>query len=359
MKIGFIFRKIWIRIIYFIRIIRESYNYLLNFIYENSFKKTDVSKIKILLTIQEGALGDTYNFIGILNKLSEDYPNLKIYCLTNKNNEGLYKNPRLNIISADIAKEMIIKKEIDALITSGSIKHFFNKKRIVFNIPYRSGRPFPYKDRKVTQELIPMFKKLGFEIKDIKFYFTEEGERTTKIFKGENNLKKPVILLHAGCGRTVRALKEGKIPASLWPAENWARVADYLTERYNGTIIFTGGIEEKIIINDIIEKIKHKENIVNTAGKLSVEEVASIGKIGDLAIGVDSGITHVLSQTGIPIVILFSAYKPKVSGPHNKSINVCNPEVCNGCRKYFCPEGNSVCINKITVEDVLNKLPEL
>lgn len=360
MKIGFKLRRISIKLIDITRQFRECYYYFKDYFYENSFKKAKPSKIKSLLIIQEGAIGDTYNLIGVLNKLSENYPNIKIYCLTREKDKKFYKNPKINVIAPEKAEELINERKIDALISNSSIGHFFKNKSIVFNIPYRSGKLFPYKTRNFSKGTFPIFRKLGFKINDLKFYFTKEGEATAKIFYKEKNLKKPLIFLQVGSAKTLRAMKEGLIQQMwpfLWPPENWARVADYLVEKYNGTIIFIGVKEEKPLIREVIQKVKHKNNIFDVAGKFSIEETASIVKGGDLIVGIDSGIIHILSQIGIPTLVLISG-DPKISSPH-KSINVWNPKVCNSCRKYFCPEKNPVCITKITVEQILNNLPKL
>lgn len=351
-RMGFRLRKTYIKITDFIRHLRETYYYLIDFIYENYFPK---GKIKTLLTIQRGAVGDTYDFIGVLNELAEKYPDLKIYCLTRKKTKKFYKNPRLEVISSEKAESLLKDKKIDSLISYGDLSRFFKNKSIVFKIPKRSGKLFPYKTRPFAEEVLFMFKKLGFEINNLKFYDTAEAKETAKKFYKENNIKKPVFI-HIGSGKTIRALKEGKVPSTMWAPENWAKVANHLIEKGH-TIIFTGVEEEIPLIKEVIPKIKNKDKFLNIAGKFSIEETASIVKKGELVIGVDSGMTHILSQINIPVIILFAG-DPKISTPHKNSINLWSgKKVCNGCRKYFCPEGNAICINSITVEDVLGVLP--
>ncbi len=350
MKLGFKLRKISIKIVNLIRYLRQARSYFLDFFYENSFKK---GQIKTLLTIQEGAAGDTYEFIGALNQLAEDYPNVRIYCLTRAKTKNFYKNPKLHVISPRKAENLIKSKKIDALISYGKINNFF-KKKLVFNIPYRVGKLFSYKLRCFTDELCLIFKKIGFEIKNIKFYYTPGAEEIAKKFYKENKIKLPVFI-HVGSGKTIRALREGKIASTLWDSDNWARVADYLIEKYNCTIIFTGVKEEKFLIKTVTQKMKSK-NFINITGKFSIEEMASIVRRGELVIGVDSGMTHILSQIGIPVIILFAG-NPTISTPHKNSINLWSgPKVCNNCRKYYCPEGNALCISKINVKDVLELL---
>ena len=354
MKIGFRLRIIYIKITNFIRHLRETYYYLRDFIFENSFKK---GEIKTLLTIQEGAVGDTYNFVGVLNELTEKYPDLKISCLTRENSKNFYKNPKLNVISLEKAESLIKDKKIDSLISYGDLNNFFKNKKIVFKIPNRSGKLFPYKIRHLVEEVLPMFKKLGFEINNLKFCYTKEAEKISEKFYKENNIQKPVFI-HIGSGKTIRALKEGKVPSTMWSPENWARVANHLIEKEH-MIIFTGVKEEENLVKDVISKIKNKDKVINIAGRFSIEEVASIGKRGELVIGVDSGMTHILSQIGMPVIILFAG-DPKISTPYKNSINLWSgkQKVCNSCRRYSCPENNPICINSINVEDVLGVLEE-
>jgi ADP-heptose:LPS heptosyltransferase len=354
MKLGYTLRKIEIRLIGFIRNLRESYIYLTNYRIENSFKRGDATKIKGLLILHNGALGDTYNFIGVVNRIIEKYPEIKVYCITREKNKSWWKNKKIQLIDDMKAEKLISGGEINAVALYGDTDSFIDKRRL-FEVPYRAGRPFPYKTRKVTNEVIPIFKKLGFEIDKPSFYFTKEGEKTAKEFYNENKLNK-TALIQVGSGKTIRALKEGLVPSHLWNPNNWAIVADYIIEYCKRDVIFTGVKEEKQMVKDVIKRMKNKTNFLDISGEYSIEEVVSIANKSDFAVGIDSGIIQIISQIGIPVIILFAG-DPKISAPHSNYIAIWNSKVCSGCRKYYCPEGEAHCIEKISLADVLQKLP--
>ena len=355
MKMGYFLRKLSTKVIGVIRQLREMKGYFKEYHFENSFRKGKADKLKSLLVVQEGALGDTYNFIGILNQIAEDYPKMKIYCLTREKTKSFYKNPRVKVITSKEAEDLILKNKINGLVAYGSLDNFFEDKRIVFKIKYRAGRKLPWKTRKVPDEILPIFKKLGFKVEGPKFYFTKEGEETAKRFYNDIDFRMFVVMIQVGSGKTIRALKENKVPSHLWNPENWAQVADYLID-HKRAVIFTGVEEEKPMVQEVMKVMKNKQFVIDISGKYSVEEVASIASRADFVVGIDSGIIHILSQIGIPVVILFAG-DPRISAPHSNSINIWNSKVCNGCRKYFCPEQNAICINSISVKDVLEHLP--
>ncbi len=347
---GFLKRRISIKIIDFLRHVRGTYHYFKDYFYENSFRK---GKIKSLLTIQEGAVGDTYDFIATLNEVARKYPHLKIYCLTRAKTQNFYKNPKLHVISPPKAEKLIKEGKIDSLVSYGDLGNFFKKKSIVFNIPNRAGKLFPYKTRLLANEILDIFKKLGIKVNNQRFYHTKVAKKVAKKFYKENKIKNPVFI-HVGSGKTIRALKEGKVPSHYWNPKKWARIADLLIERDKCTIIFTGVKEESGMIKEVISLIKNKKKVIDISGKFSIEEVASIVK-GNLTIGIDSGIMHILSQ--ISQTIMLYAGNPQISRPHKNSINIWSGKgICNGCRKYYCPYNDAVCINSIKMGDVLKYL---
>ena len=110
----------------------------------SKFKKIKHSKIKSILVIYAGAIGDIYNAIGLLNRFSQLYPKIKINFLTIGKNQKFIKNPLIKLINKEESKKLIRDNKIDALITFQG--WYFKDElfdydfyKLLKKIPYRSG----------------------------------------------------------------------------------------------------------------------------------------------------------------------------------------------------------------------------
>lgn len=370
---------------------------LINFLYflfwllidPSKFQKIKTQKIKNLLIIHGGAIGDAYVTIGIMNRLNEKYPKVNLYYLTIKKNRNFVKSPFINIVDIKAAKNLIFNKKIEAVILFyGATRdsELFDSEIYlnILKIPYRVSCDFfklntqtifkqiipPLVTRKIFninsnnfKDQLKAFKALGFEIDTPKFYYTKEGEEAAKkIIKNHKiTRKEKLIFLHPGGGTIIKAIKEGKIPSHMWFPERWAKVADTLIEKSKARIIFTGMGKEIKIINKIISKIKNKERVVNLTDKTkSLEEVASLFKRGDLLISIDTGVAHIAAQTDISLIVLFSTVSPKEVSPiAKKKIDIFHPEACHLCRRYACPTCHYKCMGAITAEEVVDAANKL
>lgn len=342
---GYKLRSIQIKLLSLFRKSIWTLQYLKDYRYENSlFSPIEINN---LLTIQEGAIGDTYNFLGALNEFYNEHPYVNIYCLTN--NPSCYKNPELKVITSQTAEEMIKERKIDTLLSYGNINHFFKNKKIVKQIFYRKGRPCPFKTRNVPEELEIIFRKLKHPIDKFTFYYITLLDT---FYKSDN----PLIFIHINNARNTKAINENKIPASLWDLNNWRELSKELIKRYNCILVFTGIESDKSIIDKVIDGL---ENTINIAGRYNIEETVNLVSKGDLIIGVDSGIIHSFAQTNVPLIILYGGYNSKTAGTSGNYLSLGSEKGCNNCRKYYCPEENPICINSVKVKDILNASEKL
>ncbi len=377
MKIGFFFRKLSIESLEVIRSLIDMALYLAWLLLDpGKFKIIDNKKIKNILVVYAGAIGDTYNTLGIINSLVSKYKYLNIYYLSFKKNKDFIKNPNIHIVNLDKAKTLIDDKKIDAAVFLTNIlesdlfdKEFYLKtlkvpyiilsayssivtlpKQIPFSI---TRRVFP-RYKSMLGIYISAFEKLGFYFnKKIDFFYTKEAEKYAESFfkKIKKDKREKIIFFHPFSSKITHALDEGKIPSSNWPNERWSELANIILSKYNSKIVFTGSKEEKELIASIISKIKQKKKIFDLSGKISIEDAASLLKRADLLISVDTSMAHIGAQTGVPLIDLMFC-KSSLCGPHtNKKIELFHPEVCNNCRRYSCSEGNNICMKSISVKE--------
>ena len=230
MRLGFRLRRIWI-------ITEDFFRSLLNFIYYfiwlifdfSKFKKINKEQINSILVVYGGATGDFYNILGILNELNHKYPKIKIYLYTKEENKKFVKNTNINLINLGNLKQYVRERKIDCLFFLES--YFFpnGKYPLLLKIPYRistdqigfgslkgnlylisNKRIFPRFENGIKRYL-KAFKKLGFEIDKLRFFFIKSSEEKALEFISKNRLKdKKLIFFHPGGGKIVRCLKENK-----------------------------------------------------------------------------------------------------------------------------------------------------
>lgn len=354
----------------------------------SKFKTLNPNKTKNVLLVYVGAMGDTYNVVGLINAAKKKYPQTNFNYLTWEKNRKFIKSPDVNVVSLEEAKEMIKNKKIDAfMMFSGVLRtpELFDKemrsliKDIPFKITCDSPKIVPGKmkqqhyfvpfNKKVFnvktngfEDQLKAFQGLGFKIKGPEFHYTQEAEVYAKKFLKKHKIGKDekIIFLHPGSGKSINAIKEGKLPANLWPAERWAELADKLIEKYNARIIIDGVGDEQEIVKDIVSKIKNKKKVINAAEKLSIEHMASLFKLGELLLSIDTGTVHVAAQVGIPMGIIFGSNDPKGCSPlSNNKEEIYNKKYSHFCKNYACNICNKVSMPAISVEEVFNSAQKL
>jgi len=144
-------------------------------------------------------------------------------------------------------------------------------------------------------------------------------------------------------------------PSKIWPAENFARVAEKLVGLHNFKVLILGGPKETDLADKLVREIKSKA--INLAGKTSVSQLASILKRCSLFISNDSGPVHIASAIGVPVVSIFGRNQPGLSprrwGPLGKADKYLHKDVgCIQCLAHNC-EKEFTCLKAITVEDVI------
>ncbi len=129
----------------------------------------------------------------------------------------------------------------------------------------------------------------------------------------------------------------------LWISENWSRLCNILIDKYDHHIVFTGGINDLNLINEIIKKANNKDRVVNLAGKTSITQLGAVIKNSKLLICPDSGPAHIARALNTTLIVLFSKEDPKRWGYDEKNF------------KYVRKDN----MKNISVEDVLKVIKDM
>jgi heptosyltransferase I len=119
-----------------------------------------------------------------------------------------------------------------------------------------------------------------------------------------------------------------------WPAQNYARVAQYAAARHNLGIVLTGGPDElerttAQAICDAAPGIV----IVDLVGKTSLKQLLAVLSRATALISPDTGPAHIATAADIPVIGLYATSNPLRTGPYLSQHYVINkyPEAL---RKY-------------------------
>jgi len=160
----------------------------------------------------------------------------------------------------------------------------------------------------------------------------------------------PLVAIHPGSGEYSLARR--------WPLDRFAQVADALMERRGVQVVLLGGPDEAELTQSVASLMRHEA--IDLGGKTSIPVLAALLRECRLFVGNDSGVMHLASAVGTPMVAIFGPSNPLAWGPWGPSHEVvqvdleCSPCIYRGFRLGRL-EGceNPECINQVSPEMVL------
>ncbi len=155
------------------------------------------------------------------------------------------------------------------------------------------------------------------------------------------NLPKSYIVLNIGASTS----------AKRWSAEGFAKLADLIKKELDITSVLTGG-KEDIKLSYDIEKLS-KTDIINLAGRTSVNELRYVLQNAEAAVTSDTGPMHLSRALGTKTIALIGPTDYRRTGPFN-GVVITKKLPCSPCNKKKCKD--PVCMSSITPENVLRYL---
>lgn len=147
-------------------------------------------------------------------------------------------------------------------------------------------------------------------------------------------------------------------PFSLWQYKEWGvekyvALIRWLAEKYQATVLITGGVAEYARAEEIAHECNNACH--NLAGKTSLALYAALLQRCRLFIGVDSAGLHIAAAVGTPTVSLFGPSSPVSWAPQGEAHKVvCKDFPCVPCRQKGCNgSGKSRCMDELSVDQVM------
>ncbi len=165
---------------------------------------------------------------------------------------------------------------------------------------------------------------------------------------GIDRQKNQLVVFHPGSGR-----KE-----ALWDVQKWAALADIFQERYHVKVVITGGVSERNLAEEIINRMKTKA--VHFADVFSIAEFTALISLSSLVVALESFSSHISAALNIPTIVLHSGIQDlclwKPWG--QRVIPLTKKTACAPCwQKRGCTPME--CIKDIQVNDVAEFAEEL
>lgn len=292
-------------------------------------------EIKKILVIKLGALGDFVQALAAMKRIREAHPKAKITLLTTPPFEALAKASRyFNEIETDgrpvglpatLTLARRIKKarydRVYDLQTSGRSSFYFQLLRPFppqwSGIAAGASHPHRNKNRNAMHTL----ERQAEQLKDAGIWPdapTEPGAAPPPDLSW--------ILKHHAAGQSASSAAKSKpkpyvllVPGGSahrldkrWPVESFGILAAKLREK-GYDIVIIGGVQESALARQIQKYVPQARDLT---GRTDFAQLAVLGARAALAIGNDTGPTHLIAAAGAPTVALFSsASDPVLCGP--------------------------------------------
>jgi ADP-heptose:LPS heptosyltransferase len=113
-------------------------------------------------------------------------------------------------------------------------------------------------------------------------------------------------------------------PEKRWPVESYAQLAALLKAR-GLDIVIIGGPQESAMARQIQKAVGQARDLT---GRTDFAQLAVLGAKAALAVGNDTGPTHLLAAAGAPTIALFSdASDPELCGPRGHVTVIRSPDL--------------------------------
>ncbi len=245
-----------------------------------------------------GAPGDALISANVIRCLKEQYPELRINCIT----------PHPELIRLDPHIDSINQKET-----------FYSFDSTYWELIVRKEK---------SQNIIEHnMLRLGIEQYDYKasYYLSEKEKEWAK--QETSQFDKPILAI---CTKS-------KEPVKNWPISNWVELIKNL--KNNFSIIQFGDKNEPKFFD-----------VTRYAGKLPMRESAAILSKASSFIGPDSLLMHIANGLDIPSIIIFGGSRPVRCFGYSENVNISSSPECSPC---WIHEGYEVCTHNIKCMDTI------
>lgn len=163
-------------------------------------------------------------------------------------------------------------------------------RHLIKTFPYKMGEYAPRERLRVLEPLgivtDDTTKHLGFSEtagKKVDQFFIDNGIDAQKDF---------IVGISPSAGNKIKE----------WPEERFAEVADSLIEKHGARVMLIGGPNDTSKVHNVLRYISHPEKIINTQGKLTLDELKALISKLKLFVSVDTGPIYIAEAFNTPTI---------------------------------------------------------
>lgn len=350
-----------------------------------SIRFDSIHKILIYATI---GIGDMIMFTPALRAIRQRFPTAHITIIvshsecedvirgSNLIDEIMYLEP--SHWKTVALSYRVKKRHYDLLISSYLCRSIYlNNLTLLSGIPYRAGHSSSSEWKSDNDYLFNIQAPVKSGIHESKkgwllaeavqckhvdnrpfFYINKESEYFADQF----------FIKHHLTGKWVIAVQVGTVESQLW--KQWsltklAEVCDRLLANDQIKIIIFGSARHKQALEEVLVHMNKKPIVV--AGQTSLKQSAALISKCQATLCNDSGIMHISSSVGTPVIAIFGPTDARWTGPMGSGHTIIRKDIqCSPCYKDMSLSGETAlncdhhnCLNMISVDEVLSTIAEL
>jgi|ERR1035437_2374680 ADP-heptose:LPS heptosyltransferase len=277
-----------------------------------------------ILIVQFAKLGDMVCTTPVFHAIKKKFPQAKVFVVGDSINEKILAgNPDVDKYIVASEKNMFAtaqhlrKEHFDFACTMGPtfvalLLLIFSGAKTIATYKISGGKanqtrtykilqhftiPIPYAfGEYLSRTHLRLLEPIGIFSEDTKkhLYITSEAQTSVeKLFTSHGVDKKDFIvgISSSAGGRN----KE-------WPPQRFAEISNYLSKRYNATIVLIGGPNDQGVVSVMLAYLEPSVKFLNTAGMLTIEELKAIVSRINLFISVDTGPIYIAEAFDVPTI---------------------------------------------------------
>ncbi len=337
-------------------------------------------------------MGDVILLVPVLKSLTDAYPDIEVTLVTRPKFASFFQEIKgVKVFEADmdyqysgmfglraLFRKLLKKDQYDVIVDVQDHLHtlvlrnafkFFGNKVMVFKEGKPEKKALARKENKEVKVLPhtvdrykAVFEELGFKFPIIPPPYLAGEEAAVDFVKNwlaENNLKKKT--------KWIGVAPFAKYASKIWPPERYISLLENLLEKESMHFFFFGGGEKEMAHFESL-KNKFPENCTVVVGQLKMRHEIALMNYLDLMLCMDSSNMQLAALTGTQLLSIWGGTHPAAGfGPFGYSekniLQISREELpCRPCSVYgkaTCHRGDFACLNRISVEQVSQKISEL
>jgi len=225
-------------------------------------------------------------------------------------------------------------------------------RNFVITRPHRMGNY-------AVREYLRLLEPIGIFSDNTKkyLYFSEAAEKSVKNFLRQNNINPDSDFIVGITPSAGNKIKE-------WPAIRFAKLADYICEKYRAKVIIIGGKNDELETKEMIGYLAPGTEIIDSTGRFNIEELKALVSKLKLFVSVDTGVIYIAEAFGVPTIDIIGPIDEKEQPPIGKLHKIVvaqrqKPELYVMNARVYDEKEAKRQVDEITVEMVIKELDDL